>query len=94
MSNQKICIDPTDENFGLILNCAVRYSIGRRTYVPSSVCEFITPLLSELSNRTLWCLEKDIAGTDSYGDEEIDRPVWMRFLADVRHEINRRSNNV
>lgn len=37
-------IDPSDHDFGLILNCAVRYAIGRQTYMPSAVIAFITPL--------------------------------------------------
>ena len=89
MSNQKIYINP-DDDFGLILNCAVRYSLGRQTYVPGSVCSFIAPLISKLSDRTLWCMVQDIASADSYGDERIDKPVWMKFLADIKHEINRR----
>lgn len=89
MNNQKICIEP-DEDFGLVLNCAVRYALGRQTYVPISVCDFITPLIPKLSNKTLWCMEKDVANAYSYGDEKIDKPVWMKFLDDVRDEINRR----
>ena len=89
MSNQKICIN-SDDDFGLILNCAVRYAIGRQTYVPSSVCYFITPLIPKLSNKTLWCMEKDIASAYSYGDEKIDKPVWMELLSNIREEINKR----
>ena len=93
MKNSKKYIAPTDEDFGLILNCAVRYSLGRRTYVPIAVCNFISPLIPGLSNRTLWCLMKDIEGADSYGDEKIDKPVWMEFLSNIRHEIDRRVDN-
>ena len=90
MNNEKTRIDIGDEDFGMMLNCAVRYAIGRQTYVPSSVCTFIIPLLPELSNRTLWCFEKDIAEAHCYGDEVIDKPVWMNFLLAVRQEIGRR----
>ncbi len=90
MKNNKKHINPTDDDFGLILNCAVRYSLGRQTYVPCTLCSFVKPLLPHLSNRTLWCLEKDIAEAYSYGDEKIDKPVWMELLADIRNEIKRR----
>lgn len=30
-------IDPHDDDFGVICNCAVRYAVGRRTYMPSLV---------------------------------------------------------
>ena len=70
MNNQKICIDTTDDNFSIMLSCAVRYALGRRTYVPSSVCAFITPLIPKLLNKTLWCMERDISEAYSYGDEK------------------------
>ena len=38
-----------DKNFETILLCAVRYAIGRQTYMPSMVIDYITPLLSHLS---------------------------------------------
>ena len=32
--------DPyTDLDFGLIVNSAIRYSMGRKTYMPSTVCD-------------------------------------------------------
>ncbi len=49
-----------DDNFGAVLNCAVRYSIGRQTYMPSLVVGFITPLLPHVSDRTLYVLDQDI----------------------------------
>lgn len=53
-------IDLSDDFFGAVLNCAVRYSLGRNTYMPGLVIDFITPLLPYLSDKTLWCFEKDV----------------------------------
>ena len=86
-------IDLEDDFFGTVLNCAVRYAIGRQTYMPSLVVDFIIPLLPHLSNKTIWCFERDVAEADSYGDEIIDKPVWIRFLNAVRIENERRKNN-
>ena len=44
-------IDLQDDFFGTILNCAVRYAIGRQTYMPGLVIDFITPLLPHLSEK-------------------------------------------
>ena len=74
-----------DDNFGAVLNCAVRYSIGRMTYMPRLVQDFIRPLLPYLSNKTLYVMERDIAEANSYGDRNIDEPDWMRFLSEVRN---------
>ena len=53
-------IDLADDNFGCVLNCAVRYAMGRETYMPSLVISFITPLLPYLSDNTLWRFDQDI----------------------------------
>ena len=76
-------IDIGDDFFGAVLNCAVRYCLGRRTYMPSLVTDFIRPLLPYLSKKTLWCFEKDIEGTDDYG-MDMDKETWMNFLSAVK----------
>ena len=86
-------VDPSDEDFGALANCAVRYSMGRQTYMPSLVIGFLTPLLPRLSDRTLKCLARDLAEPAIYGglgDERIDAPGWIRFKHDVELEINKR----
>ena len=73
-----------DDDFETILVCAERYAIGRQSYMPKLVIDYITPMLPKLSIRTLAVLERDVAQADDYGNETIDKPEWMKFLADVR----------
>ena len=73
-----------DDDFETILICAERYAIGRQSYMPKLVIDYITPMLPKLSIRTLAVLEMDVAQADGYGNETIDKPEWMKFLADVR----------
>lgn len=87
-------IDPSNDEFGTILNCAVRYSIGRGTYIPHLVIDFITPLLPFMSCATLGTFERDVERAESYGHETIDKPHWMKFLADVRNEMEKRKGKV
>lgn len=90
-------IDLNDNNFGAVLNCAVRYAIGRQTYVPSLVIDYITPLLPYLNNRTLWCFDQDITDAKymgGYGDPVIDEPGWMRFHQAVRAERTKRGESL
>lgn len=54
-------VDPTNDDFGVVCNCAVRYCLSRQSYMPSIVCRYIVPLLPELTDRTLDCFERDIA---------------------------------
>lgn len=77
------------DEFGAVLNCAVRYCLGRRTYMPKLVMDVIRPLLPDLSEKTLWCFEKDIEKAEDYGDD-IDKENWMQFISEVKAERERR----
>ena len=83
-----------DKNLETILLCAVRYAIGRRTYIPSRVIDYITPLLPYLSEDVLKLIANEITEHDTYegslGDEKIDRPYWKQFLREIRLEIGGR----
>lgn len=91
-----------DDDLGLMLNEAVRYSLGRETYVSYDTPNFIKPLLPYLSNRTLCVMERDIRerGEDPwykdtgrpYGDPDIDEPSWLAFLKDIQDEIKDRKD--
>lgn len=82
-------IDIESNDFGCILTAAVRYSLGRRTYMPSLVTSFIRPFLPYLSDNTVWNLQKDVSECRNYGDD-CDIQTWTAFLEDVRAEIRKR----
>ena len=46
-------INTDDTNFNIVVNSAIRYAIGRKTYVPNAVIDFVTPLISDLPTLTL-----------------------------------------
>ena len=96
-SPAKRYIDPSDDEFGTILNCAVRYACGRRTYMPRLVIDFIAPLLPSLSSKALWCFDQDLTNAKhecGYGDPKIDEPAWLDFHAKVRAERTRRGEEL
>ena len=84
-----------NKDFETILLCAVRYAIGRRTYIPSRVIDYITPLLPYLSEDVLKLIANEIIEHDTYegslGDEKIDRPYWEQFLRKIRLEMGGRN---
>lgn len=89
-------VDPTNDNFGAICNCAVRYCFGRRSYMPILVCGYITPLLPELTNKTLECFERDIAECKRTGfgfGDSCDYETWDAFYKAVCKEIEGRKSN-
>ena len=76
-----------------ILICAVRYAIGRKSYMPSMVIDYITPLLPYLSYWMLGLMAAEIIDHNyegGLGDEKIDRPYWLEFLRKIRLEIGGR----
>ena len=83
-----------NKDFETILLCAVRYAIGRQTYIPSLVIDYITPLLPYLS---YWILGLMAAETIDHnyegglGDEKIDKPYWLDFLRKIRLEMGGRN---
>lgn len=89
-----------NNDLGLILNCAVRYALGRKTYVPDSVINFIKPLLPKLDDKTIACFIQDIErfktdvekGIGSWGNN-YDEKDWLHFLKQCQLELNKRGTN-
>ena len=83
-----------NKDFETILLCAVRYAIGRQTYIPSLVIDYITPLLPYLSYWMLGLMAAEIIDHNyegDLGDEKIDKPYWLDFLRKIRLEIGGRN---
>ena len=83
-----------NKDFETILLCAVRYAIGRKSYMPSMVIDYITPLLPYLSYWILGLMAAEIIDHNyegGLGDEKIDRPYWEQFLRKIRLEIGGRN---
>ena len=81
-----------DEDFGTILVCAVRYALGRRTYMPSLVTEWIMSSCHlALDKKTLGVMLRDVEeqgkrGPEAYGDSW-DETTWKRFAEWCRKEL-------
>jgi hypothetical protein len=83
-----------DEDFESIMICAIRYALGRRTYIVGTVCGFVKSRLPEISDKSLYVIERDIRehghiGNDAYGDL-MDFREWMALLEAVMKEMNKR----
>lgn len=86
-------INISASNYQGVLICAIKYSLGRRTYMPSLVVGFIRPQVPYLSKETLQAMEEYIRNGDvapGYGDE-IDRPLWVAFLNYLQSELAQRN---
>ncbi len=85
---------PITDDFETICGCAVRYALGRQSYMPSLVMGYITPLLPEFSNRQLSVLQKDLESyltQDFSGCGEYNsylNGTWWDFLEKVKAAYN------
>lgn len=86
-----------DERLGEMLNYAVRYAIGRRTYAPHDVVKYVEPLVPYLDRATLHVMHYDIVAAQvkpgGLGDDIIDAPDWLRLLDKIRAELERRKTD-
>lgn len=72
-----------DPHTPLIMLCAMRYALGRQTYMPSVVQGYIRGNREELDFQTINVMIRDIDDADridgGLGDAKIDRPGWLTF---------------
>ena len=90
----KIDIQPDD--FATLCICALRYCQGRETYMPSLVRDIVRPHLKELQDRDISVMLDDCRFQEKfklYGNEQIDKPGWIKWEQELREESNRRKNN-
>ena len=90
---KKPSVDVSSDEFGEMMNWAVRYSLGRKTYAVSDTVSFVLPLVQWLTDKTLWCIQDDIRQAErreGLGDKDIDAPKWLNLLDAVTKEIDRR----
>ena len=80
-----------DDTFGQMMLSAVRYALGRQTYIVSTTTNYITHLIPQLDNQTVSCMERDIREARNYGSETIDKPEWMKLLSALQAEMNVRN---
>lgn len=85
----EIAMTPIDDLFGEMMNWAVRYALGRRTYAVSDTCGYISPIISKLDDRTICCMQRDIKDQKDYGDA-CDCAAWMRLKEKLDLEIKSR----
>ena len=65
-----------DNDFGCIINSAVRYSLGRSSYMPSTTVRFVLRNLLVLDTRTIVVMIRDI--DREIADEKLPyRDVWL-----------------
>ena len=81
-----------DKNFQEILVSAVRYALGRMTYIVGLTVDYITPMIRNLDLKYINIMIDDITYQGEYYGYgmEMDRKDWMRLLAALKAERDMR----
>ena len=67
-----------DNDFGCIINSAVRYSLGRSSYMSSTTIRFVLKHLMIMDTRTITVMIRDIEM--AFADENLPcRDSWLSF---------------
>ena len=89
--------DISQDDFGTLCICAIRYCQGRQTYMPSLVQGIVREHFSELSDRDINVMLDDCEFQEQmnlYGDPNIDKPDWIRWREELKKEQERRNGKV
>ena len=72
--------------------CAVRYALGRQSYMPSSVMDEVTTLFEQLPDNDLEVLKRDLREylQQSAKTSDVYWTSWNEFYHKICAEIKRR----
>lgn len=84
-----------DDRGGAVLNCAVRYALGRASYMPGLVMGVIRPMLKDCNAKTIAVFVQDVSEWlertqpetgffDNYYDD------WKKFMDTCNDELDKR----
>lgn len=80
---------PVNDDFCEMMNWAVRYSLGRRTYAVQDTCRYVTPLIPYFDAKTIAAMIGDITRQHDLGDD-CDKRCWLELKAALITELNLR----
>ena len=87
-------INASNLQFGQMMVSAMRYALGRMSYVVTTTCDYIRPLIPYLETSILYIMEKDIEEHKKNHDLGMvcDKQEWLELWNDIKHEIARRNS--
>ena len=78
-----------DDDFGEMMNWAVRYALGRRTYAVSDTCRFVMSVLPYLDHKTLFVMARDIKEKKDLNDlgDQCDADDWLDLMKEITKQM-------
>ena len=85
----KLKINGTIEDVSAMIVSAVRYAIGRRTYIVSWTCDFVEKNLNLITDKDKRVIIKDLKSIAEYGyGDDCDKADWLRLLEILNSKVN------
>ena len=94
-------VESDGRDYATLCVCAVRYCLGRRTYMPELVCNIIRKNWDKISDTDLGIILRDIRDYSGINDpldnssrvygDSCDYSTWVKMAADLKSEISRRA---
>lgn len=78
-----------DWHFGMICICAIRYALGRRTYIVGVVCDYIRAKFDDIETSDLLVMIRDIKEASDLGDD-CDEADWTKLRDAMEQEVEER----
>ena len=91
MQKRNISVIEIDSTFCEMMNYAVRYACGRRTYAAQDTANYIYDIVGLLDNKTLCVMLRDIEEQEkiSLGDD-IDARAWIKLKHKIESILDKR----
>lgn len=89
---KRIDMVPVDDMFCEMMNWAVRYALGRKTYAVSDTVGYVLRVLKLLDYQTIYVMLRDIEEQERIGNlgHDCDAAEWMKLKEAIQKEIERR----
>ena len=82
---EMIHIDPDS----VLFTCAVRYAIGRKSYMPELIWQELVLIIDRLSDRNLYVMKRDVESELKFDIPE--KELWESLLEDINDEMQKRA---
>ncbi len=76
-----------DDDFDAIIICAVRYAIGRNTYMPSLVEGFVRRWMDFLEDKTLTVIARNVGNELLMNPDMPDAELWAKLRDDLEERM-------
>ena len=73
----------------VLFTCAVRYAIGRKSYMPELIWQELVLIIDRLSDRNLHVMKRDIESELKFDTPE--KELWESLLEDINDEMQKRA---